>query len=79
MRSKHVIQCLKFFIQPGTAAVFSTASAINATLFSTARLMEDVSEKRYLPAILSYENLQKVPDYAVILLGAAGIVLFILT
>jgi amino acid permease len=48
-------------------------------LFSTARLMEDVSEKRYLPAILSHENLQKVPDYAVMLLGTAGIVLFILT
>jgi len=60
------------------AAVFSTASAINATLFSTARLMEDVSEKRYLPAILSHENLQKVPDYSVILLGTAGIVLSVI-
>jgi hypothetical protein len=40
--------------------------------------MEDVSEKRYLPAILSHENLQKVPDYAVILLGTAGIVLSVI-
>lgn len=54
------------------AAAFSTASAINATLFSTARLMEDVSRKKDLPRILGHENSRRVPDYAIILLGGSG-------
>ena len=37
-------------------AVFSTSSAINATLFSTARLVRDVSAARELPARLARER-----------------------
>ena len=54
-------------------AVFSTSSAINATLFSTARLVRDVSVARELPARLARER-GELPVGAVAwlaLLGAA--------
>jgi len=57
------------------AAAFSTASAINATLFSTARLMRDVSAHRDLPGVLSHMNEGKVPDYAVIAIGLVSALL----
>jgi len=57
------------------AAAFSTASAINATLFSTARLMRDVADEHDLPPLLSHENQRDVPDYAVIGIGAVGALL----
>ncbi len=53
------------------AAAFSTASAINATLFSTSRLMESVAEKKDLPDIFVKENKSNIPYYA--LLSIAGI------
>ena len=46
------------------AAAFSTGSAINATLFSTARLMESVAEKKDLPHLFVKENVHKIPFYA---------------
>lgn len=52
------------------AAAFSTASAINATLFSTSRLVNDVAQNHDLPIILSKENTAKIPYLA--LLGIAG-------
>lgn len=48
------------------AAAFSTGSAINATLFSTARLIENVAEKNQLPRKLSEENKANVPYYAIL-------------
>lgn len=57
------------------AAAFSTASAINATLFSTARLMEDVAERRDLPSLLSHENRARVPDHAILFIGGLGALL----
>lgn len=57
------------------AAVFSTASAINATLFATARLARDVSQNRQLPSLLGKENGQHVPVAAVLGLGSAAAVL----
>jgi len=57
------------------AAAFSTASAINATLFSTARLMRDVAAHRDLPPLLSHENRRQVPDYAVIGIGLVSALL----
>jgi amino acid transporter len=54
------------------AAAFSTASAINATLFATARLMRDVAERKELPDVLSHENDHHVPDHAVLVIGAGG-------
>jgi amino acid transporter len=51
------------------AAAFSTGSAINATLFSTARLMETVAKKRDLPHLFVKENHANIPYYAIIIMG----------
>ncbi len=55
-------------------AAFSTGSAINATLFATARLTYEVAEDGELPAALHHRNRAGLPDRAVIGLGglAAG-------
>ncbi len=57
------------------AAAFSTGSAINATLFATARLTSRVAEDGELPAALDHKNAAAIPDRAVILLGTAAAVL----
>jgi amino acid transporter len=57
------------------AAAFSTGSAINATLFATARLAQTVAEDDELPAALDRVNSNGVPDRAVVSLGAAAAVL----
>jgi amino acid transporter len=51
------------------AAVFSTASAINATLFATARLSQTVSDHGELPRAVSRVNKRGVPHLSIILLG----------
>lgn len=56
------------------AAAFSTGSAINATLFATARLAYRVAEDGELPAALDHKNTAGIPDRAVILLGTAAAV-----
>jgi len=55
------------------AAVFSTGSAINATLFSTARLIRDVSGAAELPAALGRERggLPATAIVSIALLGGA--------
>jgi amino acid transporter len=60
------------------AAAFSTGSAINATLFATARLMHEVAEDRELPPVLCHRNENGVPDRPVMIIGAAGALLAIL-
>lgn len=57
------------------AAAASTGSAINATLFATARLTHRVAEVGELPAALGHKNAKGIPDRAVIGLGAAAAVL----
>jgi len=57
------------------AAAFSTASAINATLFATARLARDIARDGELPGWFCHENANRVPDRAVIVLGALGVTL----
>lgn len=57
------------------AAAFSTGSAINATLFATARLSSKVADGGELPAMMEHENAAGVPDRAVIFLGVASAVL----
>ena len=52
-------------------AVLSTASAVNATLFSTARLMETVAEAGEFPRRLAGER-HGVPATAVVVLAGAG-------
>jgi hypothetical protein len=54
------------------AAAFSTGSAINATLFATARLTHIVAKDDELPAALDHTNTRGVPDRAVIGLGVAA-------
>lgn len=54
------------------AAAFSTGSAINSTLFATARLSGTVAEDGELPAALGHRNKRGIPDRAVILLGIAA-------
>jgi len=51
------------------AAAFSTGSAINATLFATARLSHEVAAAGELPEALEHRNRHDVPDRAVISLG----------
>lgn len=57
------------------AAAFSTGSAINATLFATARLAYTVAEAGELPTVLDHRNTAGIPDRAVIGLGTAAAVL----
>jgi amino acid transporter len=56
-------------------AAFSTGSAINSTLFATARLAHEVAEDGELPAIVDHKNGAGVPDRAVIGLGTLAAVL----
>ncbi|HET9066150.1 MAG TPA: APC family permease [Gemmatimonadales bacterium] len=58
-----------------TAAAFSTGSAINSTLFATARLAETVAHAAELPAGLARENHAGVPDRAVLWLGGVAALL----
>jgi amino acid transporter len=57
------------------AAAFSTGSAINATLFATARLAHKVASYGELPAALCHRNRAGIPDRAVIVLGVAAALL----
>jgi amino acid transporter len=57
------------------AAVFSTASAINATLFGTARLARSVAEDGEYPEWVAHRNERGDPDRAVIALGLAAALL----
>jgi len=57
------------------AAAFSTGSAINATLFSTGRLMETVAKKKDLPHIFVQENKANIPYYAIIIIAGLAAVL----
>ena len=60
------------------AAAFSTGSAINATLFSTARLMESVAKKKDLPHLFVKENKESIPYYALLAIAAFAAVLAII-
>ena len=60
------------------AAAFSTGSAINATLFSTARLMESVAEKKDLPNLFVKENKNNIPYYALISIAVIAAVLAVI-
>ncbi len=58
-------------------AVFSTSSAINATLFSTARLVRDVSQAGELPRGLGRER-HDVPAAAIVWIALSGAVFSLL-
>ncbi|MCA9675080.1 MAG: APC family permease [Kofleriaceae bacterium] len=57
------------------AAAFSTGSAINSTLFATARLAHEVAAGSQLPAALDHENAAGIPDRAVVALGVLAAIL----
>jgi amino acid transporter len=57
------------------AAAFSTGSAINATLFSTGRLMETVAKKKDLPHLFVKENEANIPYYAIIIMAGLAAIL----
>ncbi|MCB0360328.1 MAG: amino acid permease [Bdellovibrionales bacterium] len=57
------------------AAAFSTGSAVNSTLFATARLGKIVSNHKQLPRFFSHTNSHDVPDHAVIALGMSAALL----
>jgi len=56
-------------------AAFSTGSAINSTLFATARLSYKIAADKELPAVLTHKNKAGIPDRAVIGLGFVAAVL----
>ena len=57
------------------AAALSTASAINATLFSSARLAREVAQDGGLPETLGQENSHGSPQWAVLALAALALAL----
>ncbi|WP_091385071.1 APC family permease [Microbulbifer marinus] len=57
------------------AAAFSTGSAINSTLFATARLALTVAKAGELPKALTHRDSAGIPDRAVLILGIAGALL----
>ncbi len=59
-------------------AAFSTGSAINSTLFATARLAHEVASTGELPAAIGHKNAAGIPDRAVIGLGLAAAVLAVI-
>jgi amino acid transporter len=54
------------------AAAASTGSAINSTLFATARLTRLVAEAGELPEWIDHRNDQSIPDRAVVVLGLSS-------
>jgi amino acid transporter len=60
------------------AAAFSTGSAINSTLFATARLAHVVAMDGELPASFDHKNKAGIPDRAVIGLGAFSALLAVI-
>lgn len=66
------------FVGVTVAAAFSTASAINATLFATARLARDVAGEEELPEIFARTDKQGVPFAGILLISAAALLLAML-
>lgn len=51
------------------AALFSTASAINATLFGTARFSHKIATENELPQVFSFKNRKGVPSRSLAVVG----------
>lgn len=63
------------FIAVTIAAVFSTGSAINATVFATARLADYAASERELPAIFASRNREGVPWFGTVVISGVAAVL----
>lgn len=59
------------YILVSIAALFSTASAINATLFGTSRLTHKIAEEGELPEIFSFRDKKGIPVQSILIVGAA--------
>lgn len=57
------------FVLIAIAALFSTASAINATLFGTARLGYKIAKEKGLPSLFSFRNKQGIPTHSILIVG----------
>lgn len=66
------------FILVTIAAAFSTASAINATLFATARLARSVASEGEMPAIFAKTDKAGVPYVGVLLISGVAIFLAVI-
>lgn len=60
------------------AAVFSTSSAINATVFATARLARQAASDGELPSLFASENAKGVPWFGTLLISAVAAVLSVI-
>jgi amino acid transporter len=60
------------FIIVTVAACASAASALNATLFSVARLASSAAERGLLPSICARRNRRNCPHWSVVILGIAS-------
>ena len=65
------------FILIGVAALFSTSSAINATLFGTARLGVEMAQAKELPAVFSLRRRQNNIPWASLLIITGITLLFV--
>lgn len=63
------------FVAVTIAAIFSTASAINATIFSTARLGREAEAEDELPAVFGRTDREGVPWAGVIIISVVAAVL----
>ncbi len=66
------------FYAVSLAAVFSAASAINATVFATARLAEHAARDDELPGLFAKRSSRDVPWAGITLISAAAIVLVVI-
>ncbi len=65
------------FFAVSLAAVFSAASAINATVFATARLAEQAAKDNELPAVFGKRGGRDVPWAATLVIAAAAMLLVV--
>jgi len=63
------------FVAVTIAAVFSTGSAINATVFATARLADYAASEKEVPEIFAARNRANVPWFGTLLISAVAAVL----
>lgn len=63
------------FIAVSIAAVFSAGSAINATVFATARLAQSAAEDGEMPQIFARKDESGVPWFGTVIISAAAIIL----
>lgn len=63
------------FLAVSLAATFSAGSAINATVFATARLAESAAQDGELPSLFSRRDARDVPWFGTIVISGAAIML----